>query len=186
MELSGCNGLNYDIGEKALRGLLDTFGSVFTLKEIAFAYRNAGRNPDLGGKHLNLFYPSSTSEARDKKSSKSSNSNIFENSFYANGKSKPSKTKWRPPLKSYPKEFPMSALCGEETKQKESNDDHLQKDVEDFLFKLLGEVFQLNRDVIREVPVVVDMICKRSDELSRLDWILNIANLYMLDGIKIP
>ncbi|KDO41949.1 hypothetical protein CISIN_1g038866mg [Citrus sinensis] len=168
MELSGCNGLNYDIGEKALRGLLDTFGSVFTLKEIAFAYRNARRNPDLGGKQLNLFYLSSTSEARDKKSSKSSNSNIFENSFYANGKSRPSKTKWRPvsrgtvssflgknyPLKSYPKEFPMSALCGEGTKQKQSKDDHLQKDVEDFLFKLLGEVFQLNRDVIREVPVI--------------------------------
>ena len=52
MELSGCNGLNYDIGEKALRGLLDTFGSVFTLKEIAFTYRNAGRNPDLGGEFL--------------------------------------------------------------------------------------------------------------------------------------
>ena len=48
----------------------------------------------------------------------------------------------------------MSALCGEETKQKQSKDDHLQKDVEDFLFKLLGEVFQLNRDVIREVPVM--------------------------------
>ncbi|ESR40605.1 hypothetical protein CICLE_v10027151mg [Citrus x clementina] len=71
------------------------------------------------------------------------------------------------PLKSYPKEFPMSALCGEGTKQKQSKDDHLQKDVEDFLFKLLGEVFQLNRDVIREVPVVVDMICKRGNKVSK-------------------
>ncbi|KAL9463139.1 hypothetical protein AB3S75_001027 [Citrus x aurantiifolia] len=39
----------------------------------------------------------------------------------------------------------------EETKPKQSKDDHLQKDMEDFLFKLLGEGFQLYRDVIQEV-----------------------------------
>ncbi|KAH9715222.1 hypothetical protein KPL71_020978 [Citrus sinensis] len=45
----------------------------------------------------------------------------------------------------------MPALCREETKQKQSKNDHLQKDTEDFLFKLLGEGSQLNRDVIQEV-----------------------------------
>ena len=84
--------------------MLDTFGSVFTLQEITFAYCNAGGNPDLAGEFLcNKQANTSTSsvhtsagEARGKESSKSSNSNISENSFYANGKSRPSKTKWRP------------------------------------------------------------------------------------------
>lgn len=182
MEVSGSNGLNYDIEEKALNG------SVITLQEIAFACGNAGQNPNLAGEFVcdkqantstSSIHPS-TCEARGKESSKSSNSNISENSFYANGKSRPSKKKWHPvsggtvssflgkdyvkpgqpangtylaskPLKLDPKEFPMSALWGEETKPKQSKDDHLQKDMEDFLFKLLGEGFRLNRDVIREV-----------------------------------
>ncbi|GAY34484.1 hypothetical protein CUMW_011710 [Citrus unshiu] len=153
MEVSGSKGLNYDIEEKALNG------SVFTMQEIALACRNAGRNPDLAGESLcdkqantsTSSIHASTGEARGKESSKSSNSNISEKSFYANGKSKPPKTKWHPPLKLDPKEFPMSALWGEETKPKQSKGDHLQKEMEDFLFKMLGEGFQLSRDVIREV-----------------------------------
>ncbi|ESR62566.1 hypothetical protein CICLE_v10014995mg [Citrus x clementina] len=182
MEVSGSKGLNYDIEEKALNG------SVFTMQEIALACRNAGRNPDLAGESLcdkqantsTSSIHASTGEARGEESSKSSNSNISEKSFYANGKSKPPKTKWHPvsggtvsnflgkdyvkpaqptngtglaskPLKLDPKEFPMSALWGEETKPKQSKGDDLQKEMEDFLFKMLGEGFQLSRDVIREV-----------------------------------
>ena len=82
--------------------MLDTFGSVFTLQEITFAYCNAGGNPDLAGEFLcNKQGNTSTSsvhtsagEARGKESSKSSNSNISENSFYGNGKSWASNTKW--------------------------------------------------------------------------------------------
>ncbi|KAH9715159.1 hypothetical protein KPL71_020933 [Citrus sinensis] len=145
-------------------------------------------NPDLAGEFLcNKQANTSTSsvhtsagEARGKESSKSSNGNISENSFYGNGKSRASNTKWHlvsgrtvssflgkdyvkpaqpangtflasKPLKLDPKEFPMSALCREESKPKQSKDDHLQKDMEDFLFKFPGDGFQLNRDVIQEV-----------------------------------
>ncbi|KAK9229441.1 hypothetical protein WN944_022403 [Citrus x changshan-huyou] len=67
------------------------------------------------------------------------------------------------PLKLDPKEFPTSALCREESKPKQSKDDHLQKDMEDFLFKFPGDGFQLNRVVIQEI--VVDMICKSMSKL---------------------
>ena len=89
MEVSGFNRLNYDIEEKALKGLLDTFGSMLTLQEIAFSYCNAGGNPDLTGEFFcdklantstSSVHPSA-GEARGKESSKSSNSNISENLF---------------------------------------------------------------------------------------------------------
>ncbi|XP_024036904.1 putative nuclear RNA export factor SDE5 [Citrus clementina] len=144
-------------------------------------------NPDLAGEFLcNKQANTSTSsvhtsagEARGKESSKSSNSYISENSFYGNGKSRVSNTKWHlvsgrtvssflgkdyvkpaqpangtflasKPLKLDPREFRISALS-EKKLNRQSKDDHLQKDMEDFLFKLLGEGFQLYRDVIQEV-----------------------------------
>ncbi|KAH9666830.1 putative nuclear RNA export factor SDE5 [Citrus sinensis] len=143
-------------------------------------------NPDLAGEFLcNKQANTSTSsvhtsagEARGKESSKSSNSYISENSFYGNGKSRVSNTKWHlvsgrtvssflgkdyvkpaqpangtflasKPLKLDPREFRISALS-EKKLNRQSKDDHLQKDMEDFLFKLLGEGFQLYRDVIQE------------------------------------
>ncbi|KAJ4703469.1 hypothetical protein OWV82_023371 [Melia azedarach] len=188
MEVSGANGLKHDIEEKALKGLLETFGSVFNLQEISFAYSNAGRNVDLACEILSDKQANnsasttqfSTAEVRGKESSESSYDNISKNTYCTNGKSKPSKTKWRPvsggtvssfigkdyvkpaqpanapsqapkPLKLDSKEFPESQLWGEENKSNPPKDDCLEKDMEDFLFKLLGEGFQLNRDVIREV-----------------------------------
>ncbi|KAH9666829.1 putative nuclear RNA export factor SDE5 [Citrus sinensis] len=158
-----------------------------------------GGNPDLAGEFLcNKQANTSTSsvhtsagEARGKESSKSSNSYISENSFYGNGKSRVSNTKWHlvsgrtvssflgkdyvkpaqpangtflasKPLKLDPREFRISALS-EKKLNRQSKDDHLQKDMEDFLFKLLGEGFQLYRDVIQEI--VVDMKCKSMSKL---------------------
>ncbi|ESR40588.1 hypothetical protein CICLE_v10027211mg [Citrus x clementina] len=80
----------------------DTYSENLATVEIAFAYCNAGGNPDLAGEFLcnkraNTLTSSvhtSAGEARGKESSKSSNSNISENSFYGNGKSRASNTKW--------------------------------------------------------------------------------------------
>ncbi|XWS19585.1 hypothetical protein CRYUN_Cryun31cG0028200 [Craigia yunnanensis] len=55
------------------------------------------------------------------------------------------------PLKVDSKELPMSVLWGEGLKSSTLKEDHLHKDMEVFLFKMLGEGFRLERDVIREV-----------------------------------
>ncbi|XP_031263234.1 putative nuclear RNA export factor SDE5 isoform X1 [Pistacia vera] len=187
MEVSSSNGLNSDIEEKALNSLLDVFGSMFTLQEIASAYCNAGRNVDLAGEFLfdqQASVSTSTTqppngEARCKESSESININISEPLYEANGKFRASKTKGRTvsagtissvigkdyaevvqpangscvatkPLK-LDLEFPMSEIWGEEAKPNPPKDDLLPKDMEDFLFKLLGEGFRMERGVIREV-----------------------------------
>ncbi|KAL5839574.1 hypothetical protein ACOSQ4_012182 [Xanthoceras sorbifolium] len=188
MEVSSSNGLTYDIEEKALKGLLDAFGSVFTLQEIALAYCNAGRNAELAGEFLydkrtstsTSSTNSSDGEARGKELLETSYDDISQNQCHANGKFRAAKKKWPPvsggtvssvigkeyfkstqpanvscvatkPLKLDSKELPMSTIWGEEAKANPSSDDHLHKDMEDFLFKMLGEGFQMNRNVIREV-----------------------------------
>ncbi|XP_022715887.1 putative nuclear RNA export factor SDE5 [Durio zibethinus] len=55
------------------------------------------------------------------------------------------------PLKVDSQEVPMSGLWGEGLKSSSLKEDHLHKDMEDFLFKMLGEGFRLDRDVIRQV-----------------------------------
>ncbi|XVE88030.1 hypothetical protein DITRI_Ditri19aG0035800 [Diplodiscus trichospermus] len=55
------------------------------------------------------------------------------------------------PLKVDSKELPMSVLWGEGLESGSLKEDPLHKDMEDFLFKMLGEGFRLDRDVIREV-----------------------------------
>ena len=54
-------------------------------------------------------------------------------------------------LKVNLKELPMSVLWKEGLKFSYLKEDCLHKDMEDFLFKILGEGFRLDRDVIREV-----------------------------------
>lgn len=54
------------------------------------------------------------------------------------------------PSKLDPESLPISALSIKED-QADSKDDQMQKEMEDFLFKMLGEGFQLDRHVIRDV-----------------------------------
>ncbi|MBA0675496.1 hypothetical protein Goari_017038 [Gossypium aridum] len=49
------------------------------------------------------------------------------------------------------KEMLISLSWGEEFKSSSRNEDHMYKDIEDFLFKMLGEEFRLERDAIQEV-----------------------------------
>lgn len=184
MEVSGPNVLTSDVEEKALKSLLDAFGSVFTLQEIASAYCNAGQNADLAGELLfdrqGSTSSSTTHSSTGVPSNKPSSVNVSENSYQAHGNMRAPKKKWRPasggtvscflgkdyvkptlaangssaadkPCKLDPKELPVSELWREEAKPSSKKDDCLHKDMEDFLFKMLGVGFQLNRDVIRDV-----------------------------------
>ncbi|XP_021659280.2 putative nuclear RNA export factor SDE5 isoform X1 [Hevea brasiliensis] len=118
--------------------------------------------------------------ARSVKSSKSCYDTISEKPCCTNRKFRASKQIWRPlsggtipsilgkesvnstlvansscmetkPMKLDAKELPMSELWGEETKLNPSKKDHMYKDIGDFLFRMLGDGFQLERDEIRQV-----------------------------------
>ncbi|KAM7264345.1 hypothetical protein ACFE04_002028 [Oxalis oulophora] len=55
------------------------------------------------------------------------------------------------PLRLDSTEFPVSEIWTEGDRSNSSKDDQLQKDMEEFLFKMLGDGFQLSRDMIQEV-----------------------------------
>ncbi|KHG25816.1 Gag-Pol polyprotein [Gossypium arboreum] len=228
MEVSSLNGLQND-EEEALNSLLDAFGSLVSLNDIASAYCEAGRNPGLAGLILcemqgipplvatdqsnnevknnetsgSSYVKSSqnnsqasevftadqpVSAATDECSGKrkkdepmeSSRCNSFQRSCQENGGLRSPKQKARPvsggtvssmlgkgymksvplangsypgtkPMKVDSKEMPMSLFWGEELEPSSQNEDRMHKDMEDFLFKMLGEGFRLERDVIREV-----------------------------------
>lgn len=188
MEVSPSNMAKYNDEDQVLRCLLEAFGSLFSLEEIASAYCKAGRNADLAGQILydmqentsaSLSHPSN-GEAMHEESSESSYGNLSKESCPSKRKLKTVKQKWRPvsggtvssvlgkdyvksmpvangssiatkPLKLDANELPMSELWGEDIKPKPSNNDRMHKDMEEFLFKMLGDGFQLERDVIRQV-----------------------------------
>lgn len=181
MEASSSNVPKYDDEEIVLKGLLDAFGSTFTLDEIATAYCKAGRNADLAGEILyDMQGSSSNGEVKGEESSESSCGNFSEKMDKATGNPGASKTKCRPvsagtvssilgkdysrskpsangsyvvrkPLKLDSKVMPMSELWEVEAKSDSLNDDRLHEEMEDFLFRMLGDGFKLDRDVIRQV-----------------------------------
>ncbi|XP_061375578.1 putative nuclear RNA export factor SDE5 isoform X2 [Gastrolobium bilobum] len=184
MEVSGQNVVTCD-EEKALKCLLDAFGSAFSLEEIASAYCKASRNACLAGEILYEMQgssstsatPSSNGGARVEESSLSSDGYPFENFAQERKKSssrvRPASTGTvssiigkdyvRPmssgngsygvtkPIKLDANVLPMTGIWREKCKPDMLKHDQLQQDMEDFLFKMLGDGFQLDRNMIREV-----------------------------------
>ncbi|KAK7302774.1 hypothetical protein RJT34_13670 [Clitoria ternatea] len=186
MEVSGQNIVKCD-EEKALKCLLDAFGSAFSLEEIASAYCKARRNVDLAGEILYEMQGSNSStsatdttsnaDVKTEGSSESSDGYSFEDSCQERRNSRP---KFRPvsigtvssvigkdygrpmpsvsgsfdaakPTKLNAKSLPMTGIWLEKSKPNISKHDQLHHDMEDFLFKMLGDGFQLDRNMIREV-----------------------------------
>ncbi|KAF5728674.1 hypothetical protein HS088_TW21G00824 [Tripterygium wilfordii] len=188
MEAPGITTSKYHDEEKALSILLDAFGSIFSLEEIATAYCKADRNADMAGDILYEMQgctSTSTSEAfyaesKTSESSESSDGNDCQNPCQATQKSKASKLKWRPalggtvssiigkdylktapssniscmatkPTKLNSKEFQMSEMWVEKGEPSSAKDDRTHKDMENFLFKMLGGTFRLDMNEIRQV-----------------------------------
>ncbi|KAF8411161.1 hypothetical protein HHK36_003704 [Tetracentron sinense] len=184
MEPSSSRSSEYDGDERDLEVLLDAFGSVLSLRDIASAYCKAGRNAELTGEILYELQGSvsnTVSHASNVKSSNFSFDKIYEKSTKANEGARASKTKKysvsmgtvsgvlgkgyvRPtplanesskatkPLKLDSKDLPVSELWEKESSADfVARNDTMQKDVEDFMFQMLGEGFQLDRGTIREV-----------------------------------
>ncbi|KAJ6707054.1 NUCLEAR RNA EXPORT FACTOR SDE5-RELATED [Salix viminalis] len=218
MEVSASNTLKCDDEEKALKGLLEAFGSKFSLEQIASAYCKAGRNADISvqilldmeGNSSTFSSHSSNGEAMDnQKPSDSSNGYILKKCD-SNEKVKTVKKKWHSvsggtvssvlgksyitsmpaangscgatkPLKLDAQEFPMSELWGEEPKQTQSKHDRMHKDMEIFLFNMLGHGFQLERDVIQQVLDACGYDMQKSmEELLNLSGVvLDESNKYV-------
>ncbi|XP_010108205.2 putative nuclear RNA export factor SDE5 [Morus notabilis] len=185
------SGSEYNDEERALKGLLDAFGSAFTLDEIASAYCKAGRNADLAGEFLyemqgnastSTDHPVDGETKGSEQSSASScaNDNVSEQSYEVNGNSRPTNPKNRPvsvgsvssiigkdyvrttrptngscnatkPMKLESKVLPVPELWEEEAKSNSERDDSIRRDMEEFLFRMLGDGFRLERNVIEEV-----------------------------------
>lgn len=188
MDASGLMVQKVDDDQKALKVLLDVFGSAFSLEEIASAYGKAGRNADVAGSLLSDTKGGSLASttddthcvAKNELSEEFSCGNFSEELVQADGNPRYSKQKGRgisvgtisgvidkdyvrstsladgscmaaKPLKLDSKVLPASELSGKDSKLAASKDDQMHQDMEDFLFKMLGDGFQLDRDVIREV-----------------------------------
>lgn len=103
MEVSSASGLKNG-EERALKGLLEAFGTVFSLNDIAIAFCKAGKNPNLAGQILYEMGGSSTSstaytsdsEARNEESTEPSEDNKSNDSWPRNEKFRGSKQKCRP------------------------------------------------------------------------------------------
>ncbi|KAM3700287.1 hypothetical protein ACB098_05G085200 [Castanea mollissima] len=135
---------------------------------------------DMQGSTSSTATHASNGEAKGEESSKSSCGNFSEKSDIATGNSRASKPKTRPvcagmvssmlgkdyikstppvngsymvrkPLKLDSKVMPMSELWEVEAKSCSPKYDRLHQEMEDFLFKMLGDGFKLDRDVIRQV-----------------------------------
>lgn len=187
MEVSSSSWLKHDVEGTALKGLLEAFGSVFSLEEIASAYRRAGRNADLAGEILYCTQGTVSSSDNPSKdigrgeSAEPANPTINKNGY---GKPKPMKQKWRPvsggtissvlgkdytnptpasngsslitkPLKLDEEVLPMSELWPSQPDEASHlnllKNEHLRRDVEEFVYKLLGSGFSLDKDVIHQV-----------------------------------
>lgn len=180
-ETYGANASNCGEEDVVLKSLFDAFGSTFSLDEIASAFLKADYNADLAGEILFQMQESTSSSASNgevgngdylgqgkasekkyqvKGNLKSAKSKVqpFSAGTVSNiiGKeyacSKPSANKFAKvykPVKVGVKILHESPSEGDCTSL--PSDFHLHHDMEDFLFKMLGDGFSLNREVIREV-----------------------------------
>ncbi|OVA00583.1 hypothetical protein BVC80_9087g82 [Macleaya cordata] len=190
MEASTSRSLEYEDGErKVLEGLIDAFGSTFSLREIASAFCKARRDPDLAAEILydsqgnassssapishvsesetqgglscepfseSISYKSSRADKNGKasKPKKHSVSMGTVSGVLGKGYAKPTTSaneacRTTKPLKLDLRDLPIAG--GDVSSDSAVKNDHMHKDIEDFLFKMLGNGFQLDMDMIREV-----------------------------------
>ncbi|KAL7216817.1 hypothetical protein ACSBR1_028692 [Camellia fascicularis] len=178
-----------DDDKRDLEQLLDAFGSMVSLEDIASAYCQAGRNIcDAGEILCNLQQSTSSASTYASKdeseglslSSELSDDILLDKSNFPERNSIASKQKKcsvsmgtvssvigkeyaqsRPsrsescrvnkPLKLNSEELPISEICGEKVPPNMTTIKSMHKDIEEFLFKMLGDGFQLDMKIIQEV-----------------------------------
>ncbi|XP_068640915.1 putative nuclear RNA export factor SDE5 [Aristolochia californica] len=186
-----------DIEEKDIVALLDTFGTTFELKEIASAYCRAGRNVDLAGEILYGLQGESRASSgtsspvkRDEKptditkTSKGSKPRKFSVSVgtVSSVRGKGHRMSTASENHSYkatkPVKLKMRSSSTEDLVSDAAESDFAprnkplkNKDVENFLYKMLGEGFQLEMDVIQDV-----LCCSGYDARKGMEKLLSISS----------
>ncbi|XP_068645461.1 putative nuclear RNA export factor SDE5 [Aristolochia californica] len=166
-----------DTEEKALATLLDAFGTTFELGEIAGAYCRAGRNVDLAGdilyglqdesssttdtsssvkrheKPTDIVKSSKGSKPRKVSASVGTVSNVIGKGYCSSTASENHSYKAKKIVKLEVRSPSTENLVSDaaESDFLPRNKPQNNKDIEDFLYKMLGDGFQLERDVIQDV-----------------------------------
>ncbi|KAK6932553.1 protein of unknown function DUF1771 [Dillenia turbinata] len=153
IEVSSSSNSGFDNEERGLEYLLDAFGIRFSLEEITSAYLEAGRNADMASEILHGLQ-GSTSSANGRASKAKVNSVSMGTVSSVLGKdylrATPAGNGLREatkPLKLNTKDLPVAGF----NKQEVQKDVAVNVDIEEFMFKMLGDGFQLERGVIQEV-----------------------------------
>ncbi|KAI9121203.1 hypothetical protein K1719_008236 [Acacia pycnantha] len=155
MEVCGQIGFKCD-EEKALSSLLDAFGSAFSLDEIASAYCKADRDANLAESSDSFSSDNSFRERYPKPKVRPVSVGIVSSRLakdYVRSMPSANRSYHRTtkPLKLDANLLTMSEIWVEKCEPNISNHNQLHQDMEDFLFKMLGDGFQLDREKIREV-----------------------------------
>ncbi|KAK4439200.1 putative nuclear RNA export factor SDE5 [Sesamum alatum] len=175
-----------DEDQKNLKELLEAFGSIVSLDDIASAYCEAGRNLCYAAEILcnkqGSICGTSSSKSQDvventtSESSGEPSDNILENAHIAKSKSRKCSTSMgtvsdvigkdyitpRPqsngcneklkPVKLNSDDFPVSEIWDEiKESASTSRSESMSSDIEEFLYKMLGNGFQLEKSVIQDV-----------------------------------
>lgn len=163
-----------DADEKALKSLLDAFGSTFSLRDIASAFSEAGHNRELAGEILSSMQENNsvgeTYTDREENIEISSESSNSSGTFESSSENRDGCCKvWR--VKRNPASNSRFTGTGNGTAKgtrppkqemrwvakhsvKNSSPDPVvsqHEEYESFLFKMLQHGFQVDRDVIRRV-----------------------------------
>lgn len=180
-ETCGVNASKCGEEDIMLKSLFDAFGSAFSLNEIASAYLKAGYNADLAGEILFQMQGSTSTSPSNGEVGNGDNlgkGKVSEKSHQVKGNLKTAKSKVQPFSagtvsniigKEYACSKPLANKCtkvykpvkegvkvlhessSEGDRSSLPSDFHLHHDMEDFLFKMLGDGFRLQREVIRDV-----------------------------------
>lgn len=204
-ETYGTNASKCSQEDIVLKSLVDAFGSKFSLEEIASAYFKAGYKADLAGEILFQMQESTSSSALSDDVGNGDNlgkGKVSEKKYQVKGNLKAAKskvqsfstgtvsniigkeyacskpsgnkfTKVNKPVKVEVKVLHESSSEGDCTSL--PSDFDLHHEMEDFLFKMLGDGFRLKREVIREVigrflslslPVIFNLILTSDNTLE--------------------
>ncbi|MED6109841.1 hypothetical protein PIB30_037230 [Stylosanthes scabra] len=168
-----------DAEERDLSALLESFGSSFSLEDIASAYCEAKRNVNMAAEILcasnsdelkgTVCEPAKVSSASEVPNSLPGkrNSGVVKSKThgvslgtvsgvvgkeYIHPKKIPTQGVKSKPLKIDAKELPESEIwCERDSLSTEAAKGSMRDDVENFLFKMLGDGFELDKDKIHDV-----------------------------------
>ncbi|KAE9461872.1 hypothetical protein C3L33_06236, partial [Rhododendron williamsianum] len=183
------NPLDSDAETSILEGLLDKFGAAFSLEQIANAYCKAGRDANLIGAMLNELSNSTCMQPPNKlpkseESSDVSHSDVSEESPHGvlesskSGNNHVSGVLGKSYVSTFAKEskyFHVIELLSEKSSFNLAKDFGTNNATEELLFKMLGEGFQLDRDMIRNIlgccgydlHKILSIFCKVSHSSSK-------------------